>query len=227
MAEIKHEWTVGGRSVFCAGDPTSECMFLQPVDEHDTERLQDEMAALKKLSGTSDWALVTVPVESWGNDLTPWAAPAVFGNEGFGCGAPETLAFILNDLLPYVEKEYPQENRRIFLCGYSLAGFFSLWAAYQSDVFSGAAAVSPSVWYPGWLDYARTHSVKVPRVYLSLGLKEEKARNRVMATVGDAIREEYRLLSDAGVSCTLEWNPGNHFIESDLRMAKGMAWLLG
>ena len=218
--------TISGRPVTLHGDLTSGNLFLQPVDEHDTERLADELAALKKLSGSTDWALVTVPVASWSDDLTPWDAPAVFGDEGFGSGAPATLSFILDELLPYIEKEYPQESRRIFLCGYSLAGFFSLWGAYQSDVFSGAAAVSPSVWYPGWLDYARTHDVKAARVYLSLGLKEEKARNRVMATVGDAIREQYQLLTDAGVPCTLEWNPGNHFIESDLRMAKGMAWLL-
>ncbi len=48
-----------------------------------------------------------------------------------------------------------------------------------------------------------------------------------MRTVGDAIREQYRLLQEAGVSCALEWNPGNHFKDSDKRTARGIAWLAG
>ena len=49
-----------------------------------------------------------------------------------------------------------------------------------------------------------------------------------MAKVGDNIRRQYELLGkDAGVKeCTLEWNPGNHFMDSQLRTAKGFAWLL-
>lgn len=33
-------------------------------------------------------------------------------------------------------------------------------------------------------------------------------------------------LSDSGIRCTLEWNEGNHFRDSDMRMARGFAWLL-
>ena len=121
-----------------------------------------------------------------------------------------------------------QAEVKIYLGGYSLAGFFSLWAAYQTDRFAGVAAVSPSVWFPGWMDFAREHSIRAPRVYLSLGDKEERTRNPVMRTVGDNIRSQLELLeSDAGCNaCTLEMNQGNHFKEPDLRTAKGFAWLL-
>lgn len=61
---------------------------------------------------------------------------------------------------------------------------------------------------------------------MSLGSKEEKTRNPVMATVGCAIREQYALLESAGIRCQLDWNPGNHFVDSDIRVAKGLAWLL-
>lgn len=120
-----------------------------------------------------------------------------------------------------------QVNVKLYLGGYSLAGFFSLWAAYQTDLFAGVAAVSPSVWFPGWMDFAREHSIGAPRVYLSLGDKEERTRNPVMRTVGDNIRSQLELLeSDAGcTACTLEMNQGNHFKEPDLRTAKGFAWL--
>ena len=47
-----------------------------------------------------------------------------------------------------------------------------------------------------------------------------------MATVGEAIREQYSLLAASSAACTLQWNEGNHFVDSDGRMAKALAWLL-
>ena len=68
----------------------------------------------------------------------------------------------------------------------------------------------------------------MPNIYLSLGTKEEKTRNPVMKTVGDNIRRLQEILR-ADSNCAdvvLEMNPGNHFREPDLRMAKGFAWLM-
>ena len=45
-----------------------------------------------------------------------------------------------------------------------------------------------------------------------------------MATVGDCIREQYKRLTENGITSVLEWNEGNHFQESDLRCAKGFVW---
>ena len=112
----------------------------------------------------------------------------------------------------------------VILGGYSLAALFALWAGYESTRFSGIAAASPSVWFPGWLDYAKARKPRAERIYLSLGDAEPKTRNRVMATVGDCIREMDALL--AGHPHTLEWNPGNHFKDADLRTAKAFLWCL-
>ena len=68
--------------------------------------------------------------------------------------------------------------------------------------------------------------MRAAAVYLSLGDKEEKTRNRVMARVGEAIRGGYSFLKDAGICCTLEWNEGNHFREPDRRTAKAFAWVM-
>ena len=86
-------------------------------------------------------------------------------------------------------------------------------SAYQTDVFKGVAAASPSMWFPGFSDYMKEQDIKAKTVYLSLGDKEERTRNPVMATVADKIREAYRYLKTKGGTCTLEWNPGNHFPE--------------
>ena len=45
-----------------------------------------------------------------------------------------------------------------------------------------------------------------------------------MAQVGDAIRDQYQVLTGAGIKCTLEWNPGNHFQQSEERTAKAFLW---
>ncbi|MBQ4506221.1 MAG: esterase [Firmicutes bacterium] len=117
---------------------------------------------------------------------------------------------------------------KIFLGGYSLAGLFALWAAYSSRAFSGAAGVSPSVWYPGWPEFTQTHELLVPRIYLSLGDREERTKNKLMSRSGDNIRSLFEQLKKDPrcEDCALEWNPGNHFADHDIRMAKGFAWLL-
>ena len=208
------------------GPTSSRYMFLQLTDEHDLSLLGQEASALGALSGSTDWCIAALPVEDWFRDLTPWRADPVFGKQGFGDGAPRTLRRLLEEVIPGIEAEHPAEERAYVLCGYSLAGFFALWAAYQTDRFAGAAAISPSVWYPGWIDYAGARSIRTPRVYLSLGDREEKAKNPIMASVGEAIRTQYRLLADARVRCRLDWNPGNHFVDSDRRVAKGLLWVL-
>lgn len=209
------------------GDPDAGCIFVQPVDAHDLEEMQNETENLEKFAGATGWCILTVKIMNWNQELTPWKSAPVFGKEGFGDGAQKTLEYITDDLIPAFDRAHPCENRKYFLGGYSLAGFFALWAAYQTGFFAGVAAVSPSVWYPGWIRYAKEHSPLTRAIYLSLGDREERTRNRTMAAVGDAIRRQQKLLTDAGIQCTLEWNKGNHFADNGLRMAKGIAWLLG
>ena len=113
------------------------------------------------------------------------------------------------------------------LGGYSLAALFALWCAYESPSFTGIAAASPSVWYPGWMDFVRSHTPHVGTIYLSLGDKEYKSKNKTMATVEDCIRAYADILSASGlVETTLEWNPGNHFVDADKRTAKAFLWVM-
>ena len=203
--------------IFEYGDPASDRVLLQPVDDHDLAGIEDEVAAIRER--TADFRLIAVKVNDWNRDLSPWSAPPVFGNEPFGEGAADFLDAILS-LCADKRKTY-------YLGGYSLAGLFALWAAHETDAFVGVAAASPSVWFPGFAAYLQTHPIRAKRVYLSLGDREEKTRNPVMATVGTRIREAYDLLRSRGTDCTLEWNPGNHFKDPDLRTARAFLWALG
>lgn len=203
--------------IFRFGNPDAAAVLIQPVDAREPAAIKTELAAIQTLTDTA-FCLTAVRVDHWNTDLSPWEAPAVFGSEGFGEGAADTLHEILK-LTADPEKTY-------FIGGYSLAGLFALWAAHQTDVFMGTAAASPSVWFPGFTEYMKAHSIRSQCVYLSLGDKEAKTRNAVMASVENKIREVYDLLNGQGVRCVLEHNPGNHFRDAELRTAKAFAWVM-
>lgn len=212
----KQVFELDGRAVTCYADDAPQILFIQPVDAHDAELLDAEIEAMRDCA--LPFALAAFAVKDWDRDLSPWAAPPVFGKVPFGGMAEETLAFVLDRLLPGLRTRLGADTK-LCLGGYSLAGLFALWAATRTDAFSGVAAASPSVWFPGWLDYVKANPIRAKSVYLSLGVREERAKNPVMATVGDCIREQYALLqSDHDV--TLEWNPGNHFQDSEKRTAR-------
>lgn len=199
------------------GNPNAPIVLIQMVDDHDLAGMESEVAELRRLTDL-DFCLMAIKVHHWNDDLSPWSAPAVFGKEGFGGGAANTLAEVL--------EHCANRDKTYIIGGYSLAGLFALWATYQTDVFSAVAAASPSVWFPGFLDYMRSQSPRAASVYLSLGDKEERTRNPVMATVGEKIREACDLLQAQGVNAILEWNPGNHFRDADLRTARAFAWAM-
>lgn len=78
---------------------------------------------------------MAVQVNDRNRDLSPWKAPAVFGKENFGNGAAETPA--------EVQRLCADQSKTYYIGGYSLAGLFALWAAYQTGLFKGVAAASP------------------------------------------------------------------------------------
>ena len=92
--------------------------------------------------------------------------------------------------------------------------------------FAGIAAASPSMWFPGFVDYMKNNAIQCTNVYLSLGDREENTKNAVMADLGDCIRDGCAWLKEQGLNCTLEWNTGGHFREPEVRTAKAFAWLL-
>ena len=114
------------------------------------------------------------------------------------------------------------------LAGYSLAGLFAVWTAFQTDLFTRILSASGSMWYPGWLEYAQQHETAVPLqgVYLSVGDKESTSRNAVLQTVDERTRQIADLMASRGITATFELNPGNHFNNPPLRVVKGIKWLL-
>lgn len=200
------------------GNPDAPVVLIQMVDDHDLDGMDIEVREIRERTD-ADFRLAAIRVPDWNVDLSPWAAPAVFGRADFGSGAPDTLSEVL--------KYCADREKRYLIGGYSLAGLFALWAACRTDVFRGIAAASPSVWFPGFTDFLRENEVHADRVFLSLGDKEKRTRNHLMATVEERIIETHHLLEEQGIRSTLEWNPGNHFKDPEIRTAKAFSWVLG
>lgn len=231
------------------GERDADIVLIQPVDDHDLSGLDREYAYIREHCSKKAF-LAAVLVDDWNRDLSPWEAPPVFGKEAFGAGAAETLAYMQDELLPEIRSRIKVPGKMpagsspasfsaappsrpeaasalsvpAIIGGYSLAAFFALWSVYQTDIFSACAAASPSVWFPGWMAYAKEHTPQTRAVYLSLGDREKKTRNPVMATVADCIQKQDALLDV--LPHTLEWNPGNHFAENEIRTAKGFVWAM-
>ena len=217
--------TIAGRDFRLFGDPGAAFLCFQPTDEHDLSAMAEEMQAVEEALGPAVVCVAALPIRDWNTELSPWTAPPVYGKEPFGDGAEQTLALLTDQALPALEKRLPpRADRQYLLAGYSLAGLFALWSAYRTDAFAGVVAASPSVWYPGWDEFARARRPLARAIYLSLGDREERTRHPVMREVGNAIRRQRELLVVQGVQGTLEWNPGNHFADSGKRVAKGLIW---
>ena len=216
---------IGSRPCRIYGEAHAEYLLLQMTGEHERQSIDSEIAAIAQ--SAHQFLFTAIPVENWNDELSPWEAPAVWGKQGFGGKAGNTLRFLTEQIIPSLKQQYPlPENVKIILGGYSLAGLFSLWASTQANLFCGIAAASPSVWFPGWMKFEQQHPIQAQHVYLSLGNKEEHTKNAVMAAVGDNIRTLHSQLTVRGADCALEWNRGGHFKDADLRTAKAFRWAM-
>ena len=216
---------IGNKPCRIYGEPHAEYLLLQITGEHELQSMDHEVTVIAQSSW--NFLFVAIPVESWNDALSPWEAPAVWGKQGFGGKAADTLSFLTEQVIPTLKQQFHlPENVKIILGGYSLAGLFALWASTQTDLFYGIAAASPSVWFPGWMEFEQQHPMQTQRVYLSLGDKEERTKSTVMAAVGDGIRALHSRLTARSTDCTLEWNSGGHFKNADLRTAKAFRWAM-
>ena len=172
-------------------------------------------------------ALITLDQTDWNRDFSPWPAPAVFRDADFSGGAPAFLDALVNEVIPTVEQLTGHPRQRI-LAGYSLAGLFAIWAAMQTNLFIGAASMSGSIWFDGFVDYAKAHMANfhAKTIYLSVGDKEHATRNPRMRTVEAATHTLHAMLTEAGHITTFELNPGNHFTDIPTRITTGILWTI-
>ncbi|WP_158564652.1 alpha/beta hydrolase-fold protein [Coprococcus sp. OM06-25] len=131
--------------------------------------------------GEEHFTLVAIQIDDWNRNLSPWRSDEVDGS--FAGEAGRTLDYIEQQVVPQLDIQ-SQANRPLYIMGYSLAGLFALWAMYQTDIFAGCATCSGSMWYPGFVEYVNSQPTLANKhIYISLGGKESRTSDRLMATV--------------------------------------------
>ncbi|MBQ6167789.1 MAG: hypothetical protein IJK41_10230 [Muribaculaceae bacterium] len=200
--------------------------LVYSIDYHENGQLLIDAA---RQIGCDGFNLVTISSLHWNQELSPWPVETVVSRDDrFTGGAPQLLPLLTDDIVPQVERMLDGAPQWRCLAGYSLGGLFAMWTAFHSDLFTRILSASGSMWYPGWLEYAREHEpmANLQGVYLSVGEQESTSRNAVLQTVGERTQALAALLTERGVNATFELNPGNHFKNPPLRVVKGIKWLL-
>lgn len=209
-------------SVWPGSQPGAPAVYLNTYGEEGGQ-VRAEMDKL----GCPDCSLVAVSGLDWDKDLSPWPAPAVRrGEEPFAGGAAEYLAWMTGALLPAARALLPGTPCWEGLAGYSMAGLFAVWALSRTHVFRRGASMSGSLWYPGIREYLMAHPPRPDCLYFSLGSKEGRTRNPVMAAVEENTRAIQAFCREQGITTTFQLNPGNHFRDTAVRTAAGIAWML-
>ena len=201
------------------GDVKPDYLLIQCVGEQDLPLLKTEYSKIRDEVKRS-FMLVALLCNDWNAELSPWEAPAVFGNESFSGQAEATLNEIEKITLPFIESRYLAQDAKLVIGGYSLAALFALWCGYVTDTFDAVAAASPSVWFDGWLDFIASNKFKAKSVYLSLGDQEENTKNRRLSAVGKNINLQREAFMREGIDCRFKINTGGHFSHPELRCAR-------
>ena len=189
-----------------------------------------EVLRLCRELGCREFVLAAIRPRCWNDDLTPWECPGLFADDApFAGKAAEQLRLLESEIIPRVEGDAPRKPEQRVLAGYSLAGLFATWACFNSASFRCVASASGSLWYPDFAGYAAASEFarKPTSAYFSLGSKEAHTPSRLLRNVAQGTRDVVELFEARGVPTVFEQNPGNHFKEPALRMAKGIAWALG
>lgn len=182
--------------------------------------------------GCPPFTLVAIKPACWNDDLAPWKCPGLFADDvPFAGRAQDQLRLLEEEIIPQVERECGKPNSpRICrtVAGYSLAGLFATWTALNSSAFSRIASASGSLWYPDFAHFVAESPLACPIdcAYFSLGSKEAKTPSRLLRNVATGTDEVVAAFRSKGVPTQFESNPGNHFKEPALRMARGITWTI-
>lgn len=176
-----------------------------------------------------DFTLVAISNLEWNHDMVPWTIPPI-SEKGTPCtgGADEYLKLLLDEIIPNAEKTVPGTPAWRGIAGYSLAGLFAVYSICQTDIFSRAASISGSLWFPGFKEYIFSHvpQKKPDCISFSLGDRECRTRNKFLKCVQQNTEDIKSFYEKQGFDLTFQLNPGNHFKDGVLRTAAGIRWIL-
>lgn len=220
------EFTIEGKKIIVYPGITAD----RPVIYFNT--FSDEGAQVRHIlpeQKCPDFTLVTICGLNWNHDLSPWKAPAVFsGDSDFQGEADSFLNIVTEKIIPRAEAETVGTVPWRGIAGYSLAGLFAIYSLFRTDLFSRAASMSGSFWFPQFKEFVRSCQLqRLPEcVYFSLGNKERKSKNPYLKTVQSNTEEIVAFFKSQNINTTFQLNPGGHYADTAARSASGIRWIL-
>ncbi len=180
-------------------------------------------------------------------DLTPDAVPA-WGGIGIPViglikptvasgGADKFLAFIRNELIPFIDSKYPTDPRDRAYFGDSLGGLFGCYVLFTApDTFKRYIIGSPSLW---WADestfkleesYAKSHGDLAATVFLGVGGLEELPPMAASRMVTNTLRLERALRARKYRSLELTsrvFSDESHTTVAPMNLIRGLVAVFG
>lgn len=166
-------------------------------------------------------SIVFMRTKKWNEDLSPWPAQdranmklPRFARRLSG-GAKRYEA---EDFLPVIEELKSAYGIFSFdFLGYSLAGLFGHWLATQEDVFSNLYLGSPSLWYPGYIDYINSSNITANTVRVAIGEDEAKG-NPLFQDINQGLLALEKKTQGQGIEISVVKDALSHFSGHDTRI---------
>ncbi len=177
----------------------------------------------------NNFVLICIDNILWDDEMTPWYNKPLYKNDNECNGkADNYLNELINKIIPDINKNINIKPKFYALTGYSLGGLFAIYSLYKTNIFSRIVSASSSLWYPNFIEYAKENDfVKKPdKIYMSLGDEEKNSNIKLLSTVEQKTLELYKFYNSNNIDIKFEFNNGNHFNECDLRVAKGIKYIL-
>nr|WP_294696317.1 esterase [uncultured Blautia sp.] len=99
-------------TIYEYGTPDADTVLIQLTGDHELSVLENEVEEIRKRTSI-DFRFIAAKVDDWNYELSPWKAPAVFGNEDFGVAAASPSAWFPG-FIDYV-KEHEIKSETVYL----------------------------------------------------------------------------------------------------------------
>ncbi len=110
-------------------------------------------------------------------------------------GAPRFLSFICDELIPFIESEYPVSKEDRTLGGYSYGGLFTLFALFERPaVFQRYFAGSPTIVYANGVLFEMEQALSErqndlnARLFMSFGQLEDQHKKEAMKRMAEVLK---------------------------------------
>lgn len=187
------------------------------------------LAQMLSLSGVTTPAYVvsiSYPPGAGRRDTDLLFRPVTEGGRTYGGGGAAFLAFLTDELQPFLEARFPLDPQRAVLFGHSFGGLFAANVLAEApEAFSGYVIASASVWRDPGLPQrlaAKAPTAGPRRVLVAAGDREEP---RMLA----GTRQIAEALNAKGSNLSVEsrvFEGGNHLSYYPNLTQAGLAWTL-